>query len=165
MRRAFTDDRARELLDRDIATIDAMLSEQLDAVLHHERLRRLEGTWRGLAWLIGGLDQGARLKTKILNAGWAEICRDLERAVEFDQSHLFHKIYEDEFGMPGGEPYGVMIVDHDIRHRSSPQARTDDVSALAALASVAAAAFCPTIVGRASGVAGSRRFRRSGDGD
>ena len=138
---------ARGLLDRDIVAIDAMLSEQLDAILHHDRLRRLEGTWRGLAWLIGGMDHGARLKAKILNVGWAEICRDLERAVEFDQSQMFRKIYEEEFGMPGGEPYGLMIVDHDVRHRSGPTSRTDDVSALAALASVAAAAFCPTIVG------------------
>jgi type VI secretion system ImpC/EvpB family protein len=140
-------DDARGLLDRDIVAIDAMLSEQLDAVLHNDRLRRLEGTWRGLAWLIGGMEHGSRLKAKILNISWAEICRDLERAVEFDQSNLFRKVYEDEFGTPGGEPYGVLIVDHDIRHRSGPTARTDDVSALAALASVAAASFCPTIVG------------------
>lgn len=142
-----TADDVRGLLDRDIVAIDAMLSEQLDAVLHHDRLRRLEGTWRGLAWLVGGMDSGARLKAKILNAGWAEICRDLERAVEFDQSQMFRKIYEEEFGTPGGEPYGLLIIDHDVRHRSGPTSRTDDVNALAALASVAAAAFCPTIVG------------------
>jgi len=140
-------DDVRGLLDRDIVAIDAMLSEQLDAILHHDRLRRLEGTWRGLAWLVGGIESGSRLKTKILNIGWAEICRDLERAVEFDQSNLFRKVYEEEFGMPGGEPYGLMIVDHDVRHRAGPTSRTDDVSALAALAGVAAAAFCPTIVG------------------
>ncbi len=140
-------DDVRGLLDRDIAAIDAMLSEQLDAILHHDRLRRLEGCWRGLAWMVGAMDSGARLKTKILNITWPDICRDLERAVEFDQSQLFRKIYEEEFGMPGGEPYGVMIIDHDVRHRSGPASRTDDVSALAALASIAAAAFCPTIVG------------------
>jgi len=144
--RGNTDD-VRGLLDRDIAAIDAMLSEQLDAILHHERLRRLEGCWRGLAWLVGGVDLGARLKVKILNITWPEICRDLERAVEFDQSNLFRKIYEDEFGTPGGEPYGVLIIDHDVRHRSGPTSRTDDISALAHLAGIAAAAFCPTIVG------------------
>lgn len=142
-----TADDIRGLLDRDIAAIDAMLSEQLDAVLHHERLRRLEGSWRGLAWLVGGMEHGARLKAKVLNVSWPEICRDLERAVEFDQSNLFRKVYEEEFGMPGGEPYGVLLIDHDIRHRSGPTARTDDISALASLASIAAAAFCPTIVG------------------
>ena len=85
----------RAILDRDVAVIDEMLSVQLDAVLHNERFRRLEGAWRGLAWLVGGLDSGSRLKAKLLNVSWSEICRDLERAIEFDQSHLFRKIYED----------------------------------------------------------------------
>ncbi len=137
----------RGLLDRDIAAIDAMISEQLDAVLHHERLKRLEGSWRGLAWLVDGVEHGARLKIKLLNVTWAEICRDLERASEFDQSQLFRKVYEDEFGMPGGEPYGLLIVDHEVRHRPTPAARTDDMGALSALAGIAAAAFCPTILG------------------
>ncbi len=88
-------DDVRGLLDRDIVAIDAMLSEQLDAILHHDRLRRLDGNLRGLAWLVGGVESGARLKTKILNIGWGEICRDLERAVDSDQSNLFRKIYED----------------------------------------------------------------------
>jgi type VI secretion system ImpC/EvpB family protein len=135
-----TPDDVRGLLDRDVVAIDVMLSEQ------HERLRRLEGTWRGLGWLIAGVEQSPRLKTKILNVGWPAICRDLDRAIEFDQSNLFRKVYEDEFGMPGGEPFGLLIVDHDVRHRPSAEARTDDVSALAALCGVAAAAFCPTIV-------------------
>ena len=68
-----------------------LLSEQVDAILHDTRLRRLEGTWRGIAWLVDGTDQSSRLKIKLLNAGWHEICRDLERAIEFDQSHLFRK--------------------------------------------------------------------------
>ncbi|MSP00685.1 MAG: type VI secretion system contractile sheath large subunit [Acetobacteraceae bacterium] len=140
-------DYVRGLLDRDIAAIDVMLCEQLDAVLHHDRFRRLEGTWRGLAWLVGGMEHGARLKAKLLNVTWADICRDLERAVEFDQSHLFRKVYEEEFGMPGGEPYGLLIIDHDVRHRPGPNARTDDMGALSALSGIAAACFCPTILG------------------
>jgi type VI secretion system ImpC/EvpB family protein len=136
----------RGAIDRDIAEIDAIMSEQLDAVLHHARFRKLEGTWRGLLWLVDGVEQGTKLKVKALNIGWPEICRDLERAVEFDQSQLFKKIYEEEFGTPGGEPYGLMIVDHEVRHRPSPTARTDDVNALAQLCGVAAASFCPTIL-------------------
>ena len=123
----------RDALDRDIAAIDAMLSEQLDAILHHTRLRKLEGTWRGVAWLVDGAELSNRLKVKILNVGWPEICRDLERAIEFDQSQMFRKVYEEEFGMPGGEPYGLLVVDHEVRHRPSADSRTDDVSALAAL--------------------------------
>jgi len=137
----------RDAVDQDIAAIDAMLSEQLDAILHHARLRKLEGTWRGVAWLIDGVELSNRLKVKIINVGWPEICRDLERAIEFDQSLMFRKVYEEEFGTPGGEPYGLLVVDHDVRHRSSAAARTDDVSALAALSGVAAAAFSPVIIG------------------
>ena len=70
---------------------------------------------------------------KVLNISWPELCRDLERAVEFDQSQLFRKVYEEEFGMPGGEPYGLLVIDHEIRHRPFAGAPTDDVNALAQL--------------------------------
>ncbi len=137
----------RDAVDRDIAAIDALISEQLDAILHHARLRRLEGTWRGLAWLVDGVELSNRLKIKVLNIAWPELCRDLERAIEFDQSYLFRKIYEEEFGTPGGEPYGLLVVDHEVRHRPSATARTDDVTGLAALSGVAAAAFSPVVIG------------------
>jgi type VI secretion system ImpC/EvpB family protein len=137
----------RGALDRDIAAIDTMLSEQIDAILHHPRMLRFEGSWRGLAWLVWGTDLSHRLKIKTLNVSWAAICRDLEMASEFDQSHLFRKIYEEEFGSPGGEPYGFLVVDHEVRHRSDATARTDDVSGMAALSSVAAAAFAPVVLG------------------
>ena len=110
----------RDAVDRDIAAIDAMLSAQVDAILHHRRLRKLEGTWRGVAWLVDGLELSNWLKIKILNVGWPEICRDLERAIEFDQSLLFRKVYQEEFGTPGGEPYGLLVVDHEVRHRRAP---------------------------------------------
>ena len=151
-------DALRGALDRDIAAIDASLSEQLDAVLHEPRFRKLEGSWRGLAWLVDGVEQGTKLKVKALNISWQEVCRDLERAVEFDQSQLFRKIYEDEFGTPGGEPYGLMIVDHEVRHRPTASARTDDVNALALLSGVAAASFCPTILAAAPSLLEAESF-------
>lgn len=151
-------DGLRGALDRDIAAIDAALSQQLDAVLHSDRLRRLEGSWRGLAWLVGGAETGPRLKLRLLGIGWNEICRDLERAIEFDQSQLFNKIYEEEFGAPGGEPFGLMLVDHELRHRPVPGAPTDDVSAISALASVAAAAFCPVVIGASPTLLGVDSF-------
>ena len=117
----------RAALDRDIAEIDAAIGEQLDAVLHAPRFLKLEGRWRGLAWLISGIEPGRRIKVRLLPVSWAELCRDLERALEFDQSVTFRRIYEDEFGMPGGEPYGLMVIDHAVRHRAAPGATTDDV--------------------------------------
>jgi type VI secretion system protein ImpD/type VI secretion system protein ImpC len=137
----------RGALDRDIARIDQMLSAQLDAILHAPRLCRLEGSWRGLAWLVDRLPPGgSRIRVKMLTARWAEICRDLERAVEFDQSQMFRKVYEEEFGTAGGEPYGLIAADYEIRHLPAPGHPTDDVGALTALASVAAAAFTPIVL-------------------
>ena len=133
-------------LDRDIAEIDAALGEQLDAVLHAPRFLALEGRWRGLAWLVSGIEPGRRIKVRLLPVSWSELCRDLERALEFDQSLTFRRIYEDEFGMPGGEPYGLMVIDHAVGHRVGPGATTDDVGALVQLSAVAAAAFMPVVL-------------------
>ncbi len=145
-------DALRCALDRDIAAIDTLISDQLDTVLHHPRMRRLEGSWRGLAWLLDGADLSSRIKVKVLNVGWPEICRDLDRAIEFDQSQLFQKVYEEEFGTPGGEPYGLLVVDHEVRHRPAPGHPTDDVTALAGLCGVAAAAFAPAVLGASPGL-------------
>jgi type VI secretion system ImpC/EvpB family protein len=153
-------------LTRDIAALDAMIARQLDRILHHPRLRRLEGSWRGLAWLVARIGITGRAKLRILNVSWPEICRDLERAPEFDQSQLFRSIYEDEFGIAGGEPYGLLVVDHEIRHRPGPGAITDDVSALTSLAAIAAAAFAPLVIGAAPALLGVDEFSElSGVGD
>jgi len=133
-------------IDRDIAAIDALIAAQMDAILHAPRLRRLEGSWRGLGWLLCGIDPSARVKVRLLAASWAELVRDLERAAEFDQSNLFRRIYEDEFGMPGGEPYGLLVIDHELRHSPQPGAPTDDPAAITQLAAVAAAAFTPALL-------------------
>ncbi len=142
-------DALRGALDRDIAAIDAMLGAQIDAVLHAPGLQKLEGSWRGLAWLVAGIEPGSKVKTRLLSVRWSEICRDLERAAEFDASQTFRKIYEDEFGTPGGEPFGLLVIDHEVRHRPGPGAATDDVGALKSLAGVAAAAFAPTVLNAA----------------
>jgi len=151
-------DSLREALDRDVALIDAAISAQLDAILHHPRLQRLEGSWRGLRWLAEAVPPGARIKLKLLGLAWSELCRDLERAVEFDQSQLFRKLYEDEFGSPGGEPFGLLVIDHELRHRPGPGTPTDDVSALTALTGVAAAAFIPTILAASPALLGVDEF-------
>jgi type VI secretion system ImpC/EvpB family protein len=156
-------DRVRGLLDRDIAAIDALIGVQLDAVLHHPRLQRLEGSWRGLAWMVEAFDPGDRLKTRILSASWREIERDLSRASEFDQSVLFRLLYEGELGRPGGEPFGILALDHELRHMPSARGLSahppiDDVSVLASLGSIAAAAFMPIVLGCSPALLGVDHF-------
>lgn len=145
-RLAAAPDALRGVLDRDIAALDRLIGRQLDAVLHHPRMREMEGRWRGLAWMLQGIEPGRRVKLRLLALTWAELCRDFDRAVEFDASSLFRLIYEEEFGRPGGEPYGLLVVDHAVRHRPDDAAPADDVSAMASLASVGAAAFAPVIL-------------------
>jgi type VI secretion system protein ImpD/type VI secretion system protein ImpC len=149
----------RAALDRDIAALDAKLSRQLDAVLSHPRLVKLEGSWRGLGWLVQHTPQtGSRVKLKVLSARWSEVCRDLERAVEFDQSHLFKKVHEEQFGMAGGEPFGLLACDYEVRHRPSRDNPTDDVAAVQSLASIAAASFAPTLLGASPELLGLDSF-------
>lgn len=138
--------RLEEAVDRDIAALDRLIGAQLDALLHSDRLRRLEGSWRALAWLGERIPFGARIKLRILPARWAELCRDFERALEFDQSALFKMVYEGEFGTPGGEPFGMLVADYEVRHAPGPGNPTDDLAGLDGLAGVAAAAFAPAVV-------------------
>ena len=101
-------------IDRAIAAIDQKLSTQLNAVMHHPRFLQLEGTWRGLNYLVMNSETGTSLKLRVLNAAKARpAIAILTRAVEFDQSQLFKQIYENEFGTPGGEPYGALIGDYE----------------------------------------------------
>jgi type VI secretion system protein ImpD len=136
-------------LERDIAEIDALIGRQVDAILHHPRFQALEARWRGVDYLAGLVagDGEDKVVLRLLNVSWPEMCHDFSRAADFDRSHLFEKIYSDEFGMPGGRPYGLLVVDHKFSHVRLPGLGTDDVGALRALAQIAAAAFAPTILG------------------
>jgi type VI secretion system protein ImpD len=140
-------ERLLHALDRDIAWLDALLTEQVNEILHHPRMQKLEASWRGIQYLVTQSEGGEDIKIRILNLAWPEICKDLERAIEFDQSQLFTKIYSEEFGMPGGEPFGVLIGDYEIRHRRTREHSSDDLAALQGISAVSAAAFSPFIVG------------------
>lgn len=134
-----------------IAEIDRLLAAQLDAILHHPAFQRIEALWRGVAWLVAGIED-PQVKVRLLDVRWTEIARDLERALDFDQSQMFDLIYSQEFGTPGGEPFGMIVVDHAISHRLGGGRKTDDVAVMEGLAEVAAAAFCPIVVGLDPGV-------------
>jgi hypothetical protein len=104
----------RWLVDRLIAAIDRALSEQVNAILHHPEFQRLEASWRSVKYLADaahGIDQ---TRVRVLSVSWRELARDLTRAAEYDQSQMFDKIYNQEFGMPGGEPFGLLIGDYEI---------------------------------------------------
>jgi type VI secretion system protein ImpD len=134
-------------LDREVAAVDQALSRQVNAILHHPLVQRLEAGWRGLLYLVNTASEGERAQVKVLSVSWRELVRDLERASEFDQSVAFRKIYTEEFGTLGGEPFGLVIGDYEIQHRPTRDHPTDDIGALTALAEVAAASLAPIILG------------------
>jgi type VI secretion system protein ImpC len=138
--------------DRAIAAIDRKLSDQLNALMHDPKFLQLEGSWRGLHHLVQNSETGTSLKIKVLNVTKRDLSRDLQRAVEFDQSQLFKKIYENEFGTPGGEPYAALIGDYQWSQHP------DDVETLRLISNVAAGAFAPFISAAGPGMFGFDSF-------
>jgi type VI secretion system protein ImpD len=134
-------------LNRDVARVDELLNAQLNAILHHPAFQKLEASWRGLKYLVDQVSDGANVKIRVMPATWKELVRDQERALEFDQSQLFRKVYNEEFGTPGGEPFGMLIGDYELTHRAFPDHPTDDLAALRGISGVAAAAFAPFVTG------------------
>ena len=139
-------------IDKAIAAIDAKLSAQLNEVIHHPRFLQLEGSWRGLNYLVMNSETGTSLRLRVLNLPKREMMRDLTLAVEFDQSQLFKQIYENEFGTPGGEPYGALIGDYEWT--SHP----DDIETLRLVSNVAAGAFAPFISAAGAGMFGFQNW-------
>ena len=128
-----------------IAELDKKLSEQINLILHHEDFKALEGTWRGLHHLVNNTETDEKLKIKVFNISKKEVAKTIKKfkGTAFDQSPLFKKLYEEEFGMPGGEPYGCILGDYQFDH-SAP-----DVEILSGMAQIAAAAHAPFITAAA----------------
>ncbi len=133
------DKNVTKTINATIKAIDEKLSAQLGAVMHHPDFQKLEGTWRGLNYLVMNSETSAMLKLKVLNVPKRELFNDVDKAVEFDQSQIFKKLYENEFGTPGGEPYGALIGDYEFTNHP------EDIDLLGKISNVAAAAFCPFI--------------------
>lgn len=151
-------DAMKAALCRDIAEIDAILTAQIKAILHHPRFQRLEASWRGLRYLVDQLEDGDNILIRVLNVTWNELARDFERSIEFDQSQLFAKVYSEEFGMPGGKPYGVLLCDYQVQLARTKDRPTDDIGTLDALSRVAAAAFAPAVASCSPGMLGMADF-------
>ncbi len=145
-------------LNAAVAEIDSLVNEQLSAVLAHPDFAKLESSWRGLRYLVGQCPEGQQVKVRVLSASWAELSRDQARAIEFDQSHLFRKVYSDEFGTPGGQPFGLLVGDYALTPRPGAGHPTDDVATLAGISAVAAAAFAPFVAGAAPSFLGADAF-------
>lgn len=120
-----------------IADIDQLLTKQLNEIVHQKEFQKLEASWRGLHYVVHESETSPMLKIRVLNASKEDLRRDLERAVEFDQSALFKKVYEEEYGTFGGAPYAALIGDYEFS-RTSP-----DVALLEKISNVAAGAHAP----------------------
>lgn len=126
-------------VEKAIADIDHQLSTQINEILHHPAFQELEGTWRALHYLVMNTETSTQLKLRIMNVSKKDLLSDLENAIEFDQSALFKKVYEEEYGTFGGHPYSCLIGGYEFtRH---PQ----DILLLEKVSNVAAAAHAPFI--------------------
>ena len=128
---------AEMMINARIAQIDHLVSLQLNEVMHHPSFQKLEGTWRGIKYLMDQSETGTMLKIKVLNVSKKELLKDLQRAPEFDQSALFKKVYEEEYGVFGGAPFGAMVGDYEFGKHP------EDVELLEKISNVAAAAHAP----------------------
>ena len=134
-------DEAIKTIESIIAEIDAQLSKQVNEILHHSDFQQLESTWRGLHYLVTNSETDENLKIRVLNIPKKELGKTVKkyRGGAWDKSPLFKKIYEEEFGTPGGEPYGCLIGDYSFSH--APQ----DIEILKGVAQIASAAHAPFI--------------------
>jgi type VI secretion system protein ImpC len=128
---------AETMINQRIAQIDHLLSIQVNEILHHESFQKLEASWRGLKYLLDQSETNDKLKIKVLNVSKRELLKDLQRAPEFDQSALFKKVYEEEYGVFGGAPFAAMIGDYQFG--KGPE----DIELLERISQTAAGAHAP----------------------
>ncbi len=139
-----------ETINAMIAEIDQKLTEQVNHILHNEEFQKLEGSWRGLHHLVNNTETDELLKIRVLNISKKDVGKTLKKfkGTAWDQSPLFKKIYEEEYGQFGGEPYGCLVGDYHFDH--SPP----DVEMLGGLAQIAAASHAPFISGASPALMG-----------
>ncbi len=142
-----------------IAEIDKKLSEQMNVILHNESFKKLEGTWRGLHHLVNNTETDETLKIRVLNVSKKDLGKTLKKfkGTAWDQSPLFKKMYEDEYGTPGGEPYGALLGDYEFDHTPP------DVAILAGMGQIAAAAHAPFIAATSPALMNMDSWQQLGD--
>lgn len=130
-----------EVINTAIVRLEEEVNYYLNEILHDAKFQKLEGSWRGVEYLMKNLELSSNLKVRILNANKDEIFNDLTKCLEFDQSFLFKKVYEEEYGTLGGTPYSCMMMDYNISRQQS------DFILLKKLSETMAAAHCPLFMG------------------
>jgi type VI secretion system protein ImpC len=142
-----------------IAALDAKLTEQVNEIIHNEAFRSLEGSWRGLHYLVNNTETDETLKIRVLNISKKEVGKTLKKfkGTAWDQSPLFKQIYENEYGVIGGEPFGCLIGDYSFDH--SPP----DVEILGGIAQIAASAHAPFFAAAAPKVMNMETWRELAD--
>ncbi|MGB7471267.1 MAG: type VI secretion system contractile sheath large subunit, partial [Candidatus Acidiferrum sp.] len=140
-----------------VAQIDHLISLQLNEILHHPAFQKLEGSWRGIKYMMDQSETSAMLKIRVLNVSKKELLRDLQRAPEFDQSVMFKKVYEDEFGIFGGEPFGALVGDYEFSKHP------EDIELLEKVSQVAAGAHAPFLTAAAPELLNLDSFSQLGD--
>ncbi|QDU41249.1 hypothetical protein Mal4_56140 [Maioricimonas rarisocia] len=132
-------------ISRLISQIDRKIADFLDVILHHPQFQELEARWRQLHYLVRDVPRGSNVRIRVLNVSWRELTRDFDRSSAFDSSQLFRKVYSEAFGTAGGQPFGILIGDYQVRPWPSQEHPYSDISTLTAISEVAAAAFSPFI--------------------
>lgn len=140
-----------------IAAIDAVISRQLDEVLHAPEFQKLEGSWRSLNGLVMGTETGETLKLRVLNVSKKDLLRDFQAAAEFTESALWKAIYEYEFGLYGGDPYGALVGDYEFGKGAQ------DVELITQLSQVAAASHAPFLSAAGAEMFGMESFTQMPD--
>ena len=137
------------------AALDRKLTEQVNQILHHPDLQKLESAWRGLWYMVGKTSTGADLKIKVLNITKDETRRMLRQFSDaaWDQSPLFKKVYEQEYGQLGGQPYAAFVCDYTFDHSAT------DIDILRGLSKIGAAAHAPFIAAAGSSLLGMESWQ------
>jgi len=144
------------MINERVAEIDKILTDQINAIMHNEAFQALEASWTGLHDMVFGTETSTRLKLRLLNVSKKELLKDLESAVDHDMSTLFKKVYEEEYGTFGGNPFSLLIGDYQFgRH---PQ----DMALLSRLSKVAAASHAPFIAATSPAMFDMKSFTELG---
>src|SRR3990167_6498458 len=157
VREALSDDSL--ITDEMLANIDEKLSAQINQIIHNPEYQKLESAWRGLAYTVNNTESDASLKVQVFNVSKAELDRELRGypGAKWDQSPLFKKVYEAEFGQLGGQPFGALIGDFYFDHSAS------DVRLLRDLGKIAASAHAPFISAAAPTLLGMDSWNELGN--